>query len=341
MLKILLGGSPCTFWSVANKKNRESKPEGQGWELFENYLIAKDKFDPDLFLYENNMSASKEIKQEIKKYLNVNDVFHDELVRYIEIDSNLVSAQNRKRFYIHNCGDVPLPEDRHILLTDILIDGISSQRNTDKSRTITAGYSICSQRDLRQDIQTNGYYGKQGVFELTSYTLDDYEDTAISSADGKRYLTYLVKDSKICIEDQLYETHLPDGVYIIRRLTVPECCRLQTLPDNYCDCVSNTQGYKAVGNGWTADIIIHILQEGLKEINSNEDIIVLSMYDGIATGLYCLKKLGYDNITYLAYEKDPYAIRIAKQNHPEIIELGDAYQVRQDNWSDIITKYIS
>lgn len=65
-VKILLGGSPCTHWSIA-KKGRETTCQGLGWELFENYLIAKEKFKPDYFLYENVASASREIKAEISK----------------------------------------------------------------------------------------------------------------------------------------------------------------------------------------------------------------------------------------------------------------------------------
>lgn len=58
MIKLLIGGSPCTFWSIAQKNNRETEAEGLGWELFKNYLIAKEKFKPDFFLYENNKSAA-------------------------------------------------------------------------------------------------------------------------------------------------------------------------------------------------------------------------------------------------------------------------------------------
>ena len=64
MIKLLIGGSPCTYWSIAQTNNRETKTEGVGWELFKNYLIAKEKFKPDLFLYENNKSASKAIEGE-------------------------------------------------------------------------------------------------------------------------------------------------------------------------------------------------------------------------------------------------------------------------------------
>lgn len=73
MIKLLIGGSPCTYWSIAQKNNRETEPSGLGWELFKNYLIAKEKFKPDFFLYENNKSAAKAIKEQIKKEFGVWD----------------------------------------------------------------------------------------------------------------------------------------------------------------------------------------------------------------------------------------------------------------------------
>jgi DNA (cytosine-5)-methyltransferase 3A len=54
LIKILLGGSPCTHWSIANSKGREVTDSGLGWELFKNYIYAKNRFKPDFFLYENN-----------------------------------------------------------------------------------------------------------------------------------------------------------------------------------------------------------------------------------------------------------------------------------------------
>ena len=113
MIKLLIGGSPCTHWSIAQSKNRETKAEGIGWELFLNYVIAKEKFKPDFFLYENNWSASKEIKKQIQHELG------QELMR---INSSLVSAQNRDRFYVFN-WKIEQPEDRGVLLKDILETG--------------------------------------------------------------------------------------------------------------------------------------------------------------------------------------------------------------------------
>ena len=102
--------------------------------------------------------------------------------------------------------------------------------------------------------------------------------------------------------------------YLVRKLTPVECERLQTLPDNYTKGVSNTQRYKCLGNGWTAEVIIHILSH--IDIPKDYPIEVLSMYDGIATGRYCLEKLGYTNVKYKAYEIDKYPHKRLTQTCP-------------------------
>lgn len=89
-MKILIGGSPCTHWSIAQTKNRETEASGIGWELFLNYRIARDKYQPDFFLYENNKSMSPAIRAQITAELGVEPVL---------INSALVSAQNRQRLY--------------------------------------------------------------------------------------------------------------------------------------------------------------------------------------------------------------------------------------------------
>ena len=89
-MKLLIGGSPCTHWSIAQTKNRETEASGIGWELFLNYRIARDKYKPDFFLYENNKSMSPAIRAQITAELGVEPVL---------INSALVSAQNRQRLY--------------------------------------------------------------------------------------------------------------------------------------------------------------------------------------------------------------------------------------------------
>lgn len=148
--------------------------------------------------------------------------------------------------------------------------------------------------------------------------------------DGKPI--YTVKNGLITIKDKQYPIKLADGYYLIRKLTPLECERLQTLPDGYTSGVSDTQRYRAIGNGWTAEVIIHILNHALKGVPRDEELVVLSMYDGIATGRYCLDKMGFTNVKYYAYEIDPYPIKIAMSNYPDIIQCGDAFQVREDQW---------
>ena len=149
---------------------------------------------------------------------------------------------------------------------------------------------------------------------------------------GKELPVYEVRDGLITIKDKQYPIKLQDGYYIIRKLTPTECERLQTMPDGYTAAVSNSQRYKALGNGWTAEVIIHILNHALKDVPRDEELVVLSMYDGIATGRYCLDKMGFTNVKYYAYEIDPYAQKIAMSNYPDIVQCGDAFRVRDDDW---------
>lgn len=457
MIRILLGGSPCTYWSCAQKNNRETEASGMGWELFKNYLIAKEKFKPDYFLYENNVSAAQSIKEQIKKELGVWDgtfltPYSD--VRYIEINSALVSAQNRERFYVHNCGEVGQPKDRGILLRDVLESGCDLTGN-EKSYALTASYngaipSNTIERKQRNMVvepcifqQGHGYneggmkYGKsptltangcwqennkvvepiqvgamptldcqvsqsQGsriydinakrvtlkangggggaktglyaipineavngkshtikaqyykngianfitnngfdasaVAEIVTYNIatefdcNEKPTKAYCNADDKIHTVYEVKDGKITINGKEYPIKLPDGFYIIRKLTVAECRRLQTVPDWYQMPCSATQNYKMLGNGWTIEVIKHILSH-IPKIASGDPIEVLSMYDGMACARIALKELGANVVKYYATEIDKYAIQTTQTNFPDTIQLGDAFQVRDDDWT--------
>lgn len=413
-LKLLIGGSPCTHWSIAQRKNRETKAEGIGWELFLNYVIAKEKWKPDIFLYENNESAADEIKNQISEELGYS---------LLHINSALVSAQQRKRIYCTNIHNVPQPSDRHIFLKDILEYGIVENENayllkhqssnvvqtdnepirigdidttaqahrvyssdgksvnltsngggqgaktglyltpisitedsfkhlTEKEmeymiRTVAGGrnhfdfgYIQISNKDKSQCLLANLHKGvpynviceEIQVIDLSKYEQIKWFENGNLSVDGK--MIYLVKDGLIGYKDGLYPIKLNDGYYVIRKLTPLECERLQTLPDGYTAAPKNsaTQRYKQIGNGWTAEVIIHILEQGLKDIPKDYPIEVLSLYDGIATGRYCLEKMGFTNITYKAYEIDKYAINVATYNYSDIEECGDVFQVRNDDW---------
>ena len=322
MIKLLIGGSPCTFWSIAQKNNRETEASGMGWELFKNYLIAKEKFKPDFFLYENNKSAAQPIKDQISRELGVDLMY---------INSALVSAQNRQRFYAFN-WDVEQPEDRGIVLRDVLESGENLSYNEKSyalsARCIGVGYRNRREEDgkLYRRFET---HGEEKANALTTVQTDSMVAEPIRIGTN----VYLVANGLITIKDKQYPIKLDDGLYIIRKLTVKECCRLQTLPDDYCRAVSNSQAYKGLGNGWTADVIIHILNGALKDVPRDEEIIVLSMYDGIGTGRYCLDKMGFTNVKYYAYEIDKYAKQVALSNYPDIIQCGDAFDLRHPDWT--------
>ena len=149
--------------------------------------------------------------------------------------------------------------------------------------------------------------------------------------DKKHIPVYEVRDGRITIKGKQYPIKLADGFYIIRKLTVTECKRLQTVPDTYAFPVSDTQAYKMLGNGWTVDVIAHIMShfDGL----DSGPVEVLSMYDGMSCGHIALDKLGAAVSGYYATEIDKYAIQTTQHNYPETIQLGDAFQVREEGWT--------
>lgn len=552
-MKILIGGSPCTHWSIAQTKNRETEASGIGWELFLNYRIARDKYQPDFFLYENNKSMSPAIREQITEELGVEPVL---------INSALVSAQNRQRLYwagkrnqdgTYSQVAVEQPVDRGILLRDILESGVCWR---EKAYTLKANYANAGAVNgvdgghfpatmaaepvrigtIENDAKNQAFdsqqyrvyspdgkavtlcgnggglgaktglyavpvpepvnetvdgkaqclratYYKDGIRNLVGNTVDrktcvaipvpaagrivgrrineqghrdDYNETiprfqyfevneepqktnclttvqkdnmiavpvrvgampnkdgevgtsqsrriystdgksvslqarpngggadgaatglyavpagmawrgrengsafemrddqksnavaatghqsrlVIEAADGKQMPVYEVRDGKICVMvnqkgetervEKWFPIKLADGFYIIRKLTVTECKRLQTVPDTYAFPVSDTQAYKMLGNGWTVDVIAHIMSHftGLTE----EPVEVLSMYDGMSCGHIALDKLGAEITTYYATEIDKYAVQTTQHNYPDTMQLGDAFQVRAEDW---------
>ena len=243
---LLLGGSPCTYWSIA-KAGRETTPDGIGGKLFMEYVRALRESGCKYFLYENNNSIHQNIKDFISEQLGVQPIM---------INSALVSAQERKRCYWTNIPSVCQPKDKGILLKDILESGVAWQ---DKSYCMTASYDGAvfwntmqrSQRSMIAEPTRIGQYGNGG------------QGQRIYSVRGKS-VTLTVNGGGQGAKTGLYKIDLSDGDYIIRKLTPVEAERLQTLPDNYTEGISKTQRYKCIGNGWTVDVIAHILK-GLKE----------------------------------------------------------------------------
>lgn len=378
----------CTYWSIAQTKNRETTASGMGWELFSQYVRALKEAQPKYFIYENNKSMSSAIRQSITEAFGFEPIC---------INSALVSAQSRQRLYwvgirradgTYRKAHIEQPKDRGILLPDILEmrGGWICENNK--------AYCLCGKhtgnmRDYIKKSQTNiafkkiepvivaerGRYDESGKvyqhFEanedsksnvLTTVQKDNLvaepirvgempnkfgkrstsQGQRIYSAEGKavpintgqtktgfysikmpecfrvkeatakgyteieggqcvdmsminsktrrgrkmedksnclqtscefyqycgtvKAPIYEVKNGMITVKGKQYPIKLVDGYYIIRKLTVRECMRLQTVPEWYdFSCVSNTQAYKMLGNGWTCEVIKHLILSALAD----------------------------------------------------------------------------
>ena len=285
----ILGGSPCTYWSIAQKNNRETEASGLGWELFSQYVRAINEAKPKYFIYENNKSMSQAIRESISNTFGFEPIC---------INSALVSAQNRQRLYwvgkrnadgTYSKVDVKQPDDKGIVLRDILESGEDLTSN-EKAYTLTASYNGAvawntierSQRNMVAEplrIGTIENRLKNQSHDSKQYRVYSPEGKATTlcgngggvgaktglyavpcNDDSKKYPVYEVKNGLITIKGKQYPIKLADGYYVIRKLTVTECKRLQTVPDWYEFPVSNAQAYKMLGNGWTVDVIAHILK---------------------------------------------------------------------------------
>ena len=213
-IDIVIGGSPCTHWSIA-KRDRETTPDGLGGQLFMEYVRAIKETKPRWFLYENNFSIHKNIKEFISQQLGVQPIM---------INSALVSAQNRRRCYWTNINIDEIPE-RNIVLRDIVQDAVKK-------------------RNIKPIIDnTKGRLSKI-KFAENMRSLDQKSHAVTSGYSITKSSGTIVKYNDKCFY----------------ALTPLECERLQTLPDGYTYGVSDTQRYKQIGNGWTVDVIAHILR---------------------------------------------------------------------------------
>ncbi|HPC34950.1 MAG TPA: DNA cytosine methyltransferase, partial [Candidatus Absconditabacterales bacterium] len=240
-------------------------------KLFFTMVDIIEHYKPKYFLLEN-VKMKQEFQDIISSYMGVQP---------IEINSNLVSAQNRKRFYWTNIPGVSKPIDKGVMLVDILHEGKGELQGLtdyivpfDKTLQILdievkkgkVGY-------FRQDSQANRIYtvhGKAvtlcgdaggGAAKMGQYFFGCISPDRVHKRqngqrfnDGNKFYTLTAQDK---------HGVLIDGY--IRKLTPIECERLQTLPDNYTEGVSNTQRYKMLGNGWTVDVIAHIFSSLYKK----------------------------------------------------------------------------
>ena len=330
----LVGGSPCTYWSIAQKNNRETVASGMGWELFSQYVRALHEAQPMYFIYENNKSMSNAIRESITATFGFEPIC---------INSALVSAQNRQRLYwvgkrnfdgTYSRVHVEQPEDRGILLRDVLDcnfkeltevgdpvacrcrgrkdkDGngyakyecrVDGKANTLDTNTVNGAmvavpvrvgalprpngelstsqafrvYSVDG-KSVNITAGGGGAGWKTGLYAIPVKFDGETPLKAVSQADGKEYPVYVVKSGQITIKDKQYPIKLADGFYIIRKLTVSECKRLQTVPEWYEFPVSDSQAYKMLGNGWTVYVIAHLITATQANLLADEQLSLLNV----------------------------------------------------------------
>ena len=318
-IDLLLGGSPCQSFSFAGKRKGMSTKDEQEILTLEHYLKLKSEgfeFEGQSYLFWEYMRLLKEVKP--KYFLLENVMMGDKWekilskaigVNPIEINSSLVSAQNRRRLYWTNIGMIPgglfsnlqsiiqQPKDKGILLKDVIEEDVDDKyylkddsfvfdrikndhpftpripKVNEKSNCLVIGGSGCN--DLINDKKI-----KQINPSLESGGNQPYQQNRVYDSNGMSpalcanksdllildcYNNNFRNDGKVgTITQHMSRSGMTNGFKAIidsriRRLTPVECERLQTVKDNYTNCVSDTQRYKMLGNGWTVDVISYIL----------------------------------------------------------------------------------
>ena len=218
---LVSAGFPCQAWSVAGKQLGDKDERGMlFWTTLDIIKTVLEHNPKAKFLMEN-----VKMKKDFEEYITHHTT---EALGYVEktlINSALVSAQNRNRYYWTNF-EVTQPEDKGIVLKDVL------------------------------DVTVNG------VFIINQKALSRY-----TNENGKVKGFKEVFEKSNCLTASMHKGFGNDGCTVVsssannyRKLTPIECERLQTVPDNWTECLSNTQRYKSLGNGWTIDVIAHILE---------------------------------------------------------------------------------
>ena len=231
-IDLLIGGSPCQWFSVAWKMLNFDDPRSK---LFFEFVRILKEVKPKYFLLEN-----------VKMKKEWQDIISRELwVEPIEINSSLVSAQSRRRLYWTNIPNVTQPQDKWILLKDILQENVDEEYNFSKERMSWLVDVVDGEVRIKQATK-KGYI-----------VAEEWDGISISFPNSTTRRWRVVKWKANTLVTQ-WDSYVYDKV--IRKLTPIEYERLQTLPDNYTEWVSDTQRYKILGNGRTVDVIAHIFK---------------------------------------------------------------------------------
>ena len=277
-IDLVIGGSPCQGFSFAGKQLNFNDERSKLFFVFVDicHRVADD--NPKMRFMLENVRMKKEYQDVISGYFGVQP---------IPINSSLVSAQNRYRLYWTNIPNVTQPDDKLLLLKDILQDDVDdkyylSDEIVNRFKPVDSKSHVGTTKpDFRTIGQRDLVYGednKMGCLTATDYkqpkqvlirvpeaTKQGYvevhpnEGVDLTFINSKTRRGRLMKDKSNCLTATNYDYCWYDG-YICRKLTPIECERLQTFPDNWTEGISDTQRYKALGNSWTVDVVAHIFK---------------------------------------------------------------------------------
>lgn len=256
-IDLLVGGSPCQGFSFAGK---QLNFEDERSKLFFEYVRLLKELKPKYFLLEN-VRMKQEYQDVISEHLGV---------KPIAINSSLLSAQNRYRLYWTNIPGVEQPEDKGIVLSSVL-EGVVDEKYYLSQKAIDYMGRLRNGKE-RWEYHKNPLDGKAACLTANMYKGVPYG--VIKGCHQVATLDMKGTDSIKRVYDEIGKsptlTTMTGGnrqpkvfdypVDKARKLTPLECERLQTVPDNYSSVVSNSQRYKMLGNGFTVDVIAHILK---------------------------------------------------------------------------------
>lgn len=214
-IDLVIGGSPCQGFSFAGKQLNFQDDRSKLFFEYVDILNYINSLNSNVKFLLENVRMKQEYQNVISKFLNVSP---------IAINSSLVSAQNRLRYYWTNIENIEQPIDKNIKLKDVLVDNPIEKH----------------------------FLSEKAI---------DYMSRLRSGKPRWEYHKNPLDAKAACLTANMYKG-VPYGVIKekVRKLTEIECERLQTFPDNYTYGVSSSQRYKALGNSWTVDVVSHIFK---------------------------------------------------------------------------------
>jgi len=282
-IDIVTGGFPCQAWSMAGKQLGDRDERGKlFWVMLDIIKMVLLHNPKAHFLIEN-----VKMKKEFEEYITLHTTEALGVVYKILINSALVSAQNRNRYYWTSFPTTQ-PDDKNQFLWDIIEHGFVDR---DKAHCIDANYfkggnlKSYFEKHRRQLVfagAMRGRYVVSGVRQDSKMLTKGLTKQRLEIRyDGKtNALTTVTKDNQV--------VDRPDGrpyydlsEITYRKLTPLECERLQCVPEGYTSSVSNTQRYRALGNGWTVDVIAHLFKDMKNEITHLSNIVLEESSGGV------------------------------------------------------------